>query len=468
MIEKVVECIDELDQPHLKLIVMHDFMWALMEEWASNRARTHQIRNEDSGHDIRVVDAEVHDISQGIINRALRPGRPMVCEYVKDKALTVNLLWEIAYGVHQESLCLDSLEDFNATEADIMHMKDDILAKWKSRDARKTSSFGPTFISSADSRSQGSTLGKTFIPRGPTPPSGVHHGPGGGGGMSAVSSSVFKPLAPPPRIPLTFRLSPYLQELLPTSFPMMGPPVGYNFDPITGRPLKASTPDIFSLSSQPQDISLPTSTGLHITGLSGLPGLSQEERPLVVGPLSHSSRVVVGGRVPTVTVSSSAAETTLSSSPNTAPRISTSSSNVTRGDVCRVIWQHPPSSPNRALAGAGVGRGSARRPATRNAGRGQVLANMIADRGGNGAGRGRSVPSPPVGRPEQGGRQAGTCAESSLPPAVTIQLDHQGPAVTYSEAASRPPQRTVVSPSKLAQCDVRLKVAAREKEKEAA
>ena len=66
----------------------------------------------------------------------------------------------------------------------------------------------------------------------------------------------------------------------------------------------------------------------------------------------------------------------------------------------RVIQQHPPSSPNRTLAGAGVGRGSARRPAKWNAGRGQVLAGMLADRGGdrgqelaaklegNGAGRG--------------------------------------------------------------------------------
>ena len=74
MIEKVVERIDELDQPHLKLLIMHDFMWALVEEWASNRARTHQIRKEDSGCDIWVVDAEVHDIYQGVIDRALRLG----------------------------------------------------------------------------------------------------------------------------------------------------------------------------------------------------------------------------------------------------------------------------------------------------------------------------------------------------------------------------------------------------------
>ena len=44
MIEKVIDHIDELEQPHLKLMVMHDFMWALIEELASNRARAHQAR----------------------------------------------------------------------------------------------------------------------------------------------------------------------------------------------------------------------------------------------------------------------------------------------------------------------------------------------------------------------------------------------------------------------------------------
>ena len=157
--------------------------------------------------------------------------------------------------------------------------------------------------------------------------------------------------------------------------------------------------------------------------------------------------------MPTVTVSSSSAETTLSSSPNTAPRLSTSCSNVTGGDVRRVIWQHLHSPPNRTLAGAGVGRGSVRRPTKRTAGRGQMLVNMLADKGGNkgqelaaklkgnGAGRGHSVPSPPVGRPEQRGRQADTCTKASLPPPITMHLDHQGPVVTYSEAASRLPQR---------------------------
>ena len=92
-------------------------------------------------------------------------------------------------------------------------------------------------------------------------------------------------------------------------------------------------------------------------------GQSVEEHPLVVGSTSHSSRVVTGERMQIVTVFPSAAETTLSSSPTTAPRISTSSSNIARGDVHRVIQQDLAPSPNRVLAGSGVGRGAARRPA---------------------------------------------------------------------------------------------------------
>ena len=41
MIGKVVNRIDELEKPHLKLVVMHNFMWALVEEQASDRAHQH-------------------------------------------------------------------------------------------------------------------------------------------------------------------------------------------------------------------------------------------------------------------------------------------------------------------------------------------------------------------------------------------------------------------------------------------
>ena len=74
MMERVMGRIKELEKPHLKLVVMHDFMWALIEEQASERAHQHWARNKDSGWDIQVVESEAHDISQSVITHALRPG----------------------------------------------------------------------------------------------------------------------------------------------------------------------------------------------------------------------------------------------------------------------------------------------------------------------------------------------------------------------------------------------------------
>ena len=99
-------------------------------------------------------------------------------------------------------------------------------------------------------------------------------------------------------------------------------------------------------------------------------------------------------------------------------------------------------------------------------GRGQGLVSMLADSAGR-VGRGRSTPSPPVGRSGQGERRTNTRTETGPSPAVTMHLDRQGPAVTYSEATSRPPRRTE-APSESTSGDVRLKLVAREKEKEAA
>ena len=108
-----------------------------------------------------------------------------------------------------------------------------------------------------------------------------------------------------------------------------------------------------------------------------------------------------------------------------------------------------------------------RRPTKQSTGRGQGLASMLVD-SASGAGRGQSAPSPPVGRSEQGERWTSTRTESGLPPVVMMQLDHWGPVVTYLEATSRPPQRTVIPSPELTLGDVRLKLAARKKEKEAA
>ena len=100
---------------------------------------------------------------------------------------------------------------------------------------------------------------------------------------------------------------------------------------------------------------LPTSISMSLVDLLALLDIDKEECPLVVVPPTHSSQVVVGGTIPTITVSSSVAETTLSASPRSTPRISTSSANMTGGDVWGVIQQCPSTSPNMALIGTGVG-----------------------------------------------------------------------------------------------------------------
>ena len=82
-------------------------------------------------------------------------------------------------------------------------------------------------------------------------------------------------------------------------------------------------------------------------------------------------------------------------------------------------------------------------------------------------GRGQSIPSPPVRRPEEGRRYADVCTGASLPPPFPMHLDHQGPPVTYSEAASRPPRRVTTSPNELEMCNMQIKIAACKKEKEA-
>ena len=111
----------------------------------------------------------------------------------------------------------------------------------------------------------------------------------------------------------------------------------------------------------------------------------------MVGSVSHSSRVVTGERLQIMTVFPSAADTTLSSSATTAPRISTSSSNVVEGDVRRVIRRDQAPSLNKVLAGSGVGRGTAMKPVRQSTGRGQGLVAMLADSARR-VGRGRSRP----------------------------------------------------------------------------
>ena len=135
----------------------------------------------------------------------------------------------------------------------------------------------------------------------------------------------------------------------------------------------------------------------------------------------------------------------------------------------RVIRQSPASSPNRVLARIGVGRGSVRKPTKRKHWVGAKGWLACSRASASGAGRGRSIPSPPVGRSEQGERTGKQLYRAqSFSQLSRCNWDRQGPAVTYSEAASRPPQRKVIPSPEFTSGGVRLKLAAREKEKEAA
>ena len=144
-------------------------------------------------------------------------------------------------------------------------------------------------------------------------------------------------------------------------------------------------------------------------------------------PSACSSQMVMGGMVPTITVSSSVAETPLSALPRLSPRVCTSSASVAGRDVQRVMQQHPLTSPNTALVRAGVGQGN-------------VIAKKLMKIG---VGKGQSVPSsntPKETREQKGDRRyvdIETSAGVSLP--VTMKLDPQGPPVSYAKAASRPP-----------------------------
>ena len=132
--------------------------------------------------------------------------------------------------------------------------------------------------------------------------------------------------------------------------------MGYNFNPMMGRPLRPSISSSYSFLLQSPEMLLSTSLDLSLADLPGLLDIDDEEPPpLVVEPPAHSSHVVMGGMVPTVTISLSAAETTLSALPRLSPRVSTSSTSTVGRDVWRVIQQHPPTSANKALVWAGVG-----------------------------------------------------------------------------------------------------------------
>ena len=71
-----------------------------------------------------------------------------------------------------------------------------------------------------------------------------------------------------------------------------------------------------------------------------------------------------------------------------------------------------------------------------------------------GVGRGQSIPSSQVKKQEEHREHVDACTSANLPLPITMKLDHQGLPVTYSEVASRPPQRVTTTPDNLEMCDM--------------
>ena len=82
-----------------------------------------------------------------------------------------------------------------------------------------------------------------------------------------------------------------------------------------------------------------------------------------------------------------------------------------------------------------------------------------------GVAKGQSIPSSKAMGLEEYRRHVDASTSADIPWPITMKLDHQGPPVSYSEVASRPPLRETITKDTLQMCNVQMKTAARKKEK---
>ena len=136
--------------------------------------------------------------------------------------------------------------------------------------------------------------------------------------------------------------------------------MGYNFDPMTGQPLRPSISSGYSFLSQSPEMLLSTSLGPSLADLPGLLDIDDEEPlPLVVEPPACSSCIVMGwGGTHYNHLLLCGGDNSVSLTQVEVPRVSTSSTSTVGRDVWRVIQKHPPTSGKKVLVQAGVGQGS--------------------------------------------------------------------------------------------------------------
>ena len=144
-----------------------------------------------------------------------------------------------------------------------------------------------------------------------------------------------------------------------------------------------------------------------------------------------------------VTVSLVGAETLLSTSPRANLRMSTSIASSAGQAMHRVIQQTPPTSANIALVDAGVGQG-------------QVLASKLQSHRGTGkecSGPLHSILRIP-GRQERDKEFVDAGVSAALPLPIVMNLDLQGPLVSYVDATSKPPKKKSITEDSVQLCNV--------------
>ena len=155
---------------------------------------------------------------------------------------------------------------------DLRELNEKILSIWKAKDKCKTSSLRPTFVLSpaGASEKKKSTLGATFLPSSATAPAPICQSPftGLSYAVGGVQSPLAKPVGPPPGIPYPSVSTPYEQGVFPTpGYVPWGSVTGYNFDPMTGQPLRPTVPYSYPFMSQSSDMLLSTSFHLSLMDL---------------------------------------------------------------------------------------------------------------------------------------------------------------------------------------------------------
>ena len=158
----------------------------------------------------------------------------MCCDFIGDRPLSEDDLWQTADGLLHAALCLYTLEDFQATKEELASLQEEVLGIWKEDNQiqSKPSSLRLTFIlRSKKGPERSSTLGVSFSAlRDPM----AHP-------IFSNTTTISQPRAPPgipyPQAPMFYGMGSFLTPIPSYLTWGLSGTRGYNYDPIMGQSL---------------------------------------------------------------------------------------------------------------------------------------------------------------------------------------------------------------------------------------